>query len=172
MDQPDTLDEAQLEQLYERLERRLYNAAFRYVWQQDDAVDVVQEAFMKLWEARDRVRKDGAEAYLWRIVLNIASKRRRWNRLRAFVGLDGLQASSRSPDERVAQAIEDRRVRDAVDALPEPQRRVLLMTEVSGLSHEEVAATLGVAVGTVASRRARAFAALREVLGDVEVTHA
>ena len=127
---------------------------------------------MKLWEARDRVRKDGAEAYLWRTVLNIASKRRRWNRLRAFVGLDGLQASSKTPDHRVAQSNEDRRVRHAVDALPEPQRRVLLMTEVSGLSHDEVAVALGIAVGTVASRRARAFEALREVLGDVEVTHA
>ena len=62
-----SLDEATFEALYVRLERPLYNAAYRYVWHADDAHDVVQEAFVKIWDARARIRADGAEAYVWRV---------------------------------------------------------------------------------------------------------
>src|SRR5688572_17326387 len=51
-----SLDEATFEALYLRLERALYNAAYRYVWHTEDAHDVVQEAFVKIWDARARIR--------------------------------------------------------------------------------------------------------------------
>jgi RNA polymerase sigma-70 factor (ECF subfamily) len=158
------LDTAAFEQLYERLERPLYNAAYRYVWHAEDAHDVVQDAFMKIWDARARIRPDTAAAYAWRAVLNTAAKRRRYQKLRAFVGLEQLHAHG-TPDEALVNKLEDARVRKAVDALPEELKRVVLLTEIGGLAHGDVAAVLQVAVGTVASRRSRAFERLRTALG-------
>lgn len=64
------------------------------------------------------------------------------------------------------------RVRRAIEALPILMRRVVVMTEMSGLSHAEVAATLQFPVGTVVSRRSVAMARLRGTLADVELAHA
>lgn len=155
------LDEATFEALYLRLERPLYNAAYRYVWHAEDARDVVQEAFMKMWDARGRIDVDGAEAYAWRTVLNIATNRRRWMKLRSFTGLDNLVSSKSSPHDEIARKLEDGAVRRAVDALPDDLKRVLLLSEVGGLKHDEIARVLDIAVGTVASRRSRALDRLR-----------
>ena len=159
------LDNAAFEQLYEQLERPLYNAAYRYVWHAEDAHDCVQDAFMKIWDARERIRPETASSYAWRTVLNTASKKRRWKKLRGFVGLESLQAHG-TPDTALTAKLEDARVRNAVDALPEDLKRVVLMSEMGALSHEAIADILGVAVGTIASRRSRAFERLRVALGD------
>jgi RNA polymerase sigma-70 factor (ECF subfamily) len=151
-----------------RLERPLYNAAYRYVWHAEDARDVVQEAFMKMWDARARIAIDGAEAYAWRAVLNTATNKRRWQKLRSFTGLDALVSSKASPHDELARKLEDEHVRRAIDALPDDLKRVLLLSEVGGMKHDEIAKVLEIAPGTVASRRSRAFEKLRGVLGDDE----
>lgn len=158
-----SFDTAAFEALYQRLERPLYNAAFRYLWHAEDAHDVVQDAFMKLWDARARIRPEGAEAYAWRAVLNTASNKRRWHKLRAIVGLEGL-TTLLTPEDALARKLEDESVRKAVDALPDDLKRVLLLSEVGGLKHDEIGAVLDIPVGTVASRRHRAFARLKEVV--------
>jgi RNA polymerase sigma-70 factor (ECF subfamily) len=169
------LDRAAFEALYVRLERRLYNAAYRYVWHVEDARDVVQEAFVKLWDARERIDVDGAEAYAWRAVLNTAMNRRRWRKLRTFVGLEpadaGLEAASTlvqrgTPFDALDRKQDAATVRRAIDALPEDLRRVVLLSEVGGLKHAEIATIVGIAVGTVASRRSRALAKLRASLTE------
>jgi RNA polymerase sigma-70 factor (ECF subfamily) len=55
-------------------------------------------------------------------------------------------------------------VRDALDSLPEPLKRVLVLSEIVGLSYDEIAQVLGVKAGTVGSRRHRAVAQLRSAL--------
>ncbi len=171
-----SLDEKAFEALYERLERPLYNAAYRYVWHAEDARDVVQEAFMKLWDARTRIESEGAEAYAWRAVLNTASNKRRWHKLRSFTGLEALVSSKKSPHDELTQKRDDESVRKAVDALPDDLKRVLLLSEIGGLKHDEIAAVLEVAPGTVASRKSRALDRLRVALGPahaaMEVPHA
>jgi RNA polymerase sigma-70 factor, ECF subfamily len=172
------LDEATFEALYVRLERPLYNAAFRYVWHAEDARDVVQEAFMKMWDARARIEIDGAEAYAWRAVLNTAMNKRRWHKLRSFTGLESLVSSKPSAHDELSRKRDDETVRKAVDALPDDLKRVLLLSEIGGMKHDDIARVLDIAPGTVASRRSRAFDKLRAVLGtsltigDEEVAHA
>jgi RNA polymerase sigma-70 factor (ECF subfamily) len=68
-------DRAALEALYVRLERPLYNVVHRRLWNAEDSMDVVQEAFVRLWNARDRILPETAEAFAWRTVLNLASNR-------------------------------------------------------------------------------------------------
>lgn len=161
---PATLDERALEELYTRLERRLYNVVFRWLWHEEEALDVVQEAFLRLWDMRERVRLESVEPLLFRIAVNLAANRRRSRRLWSFVGLDGL-ARGQEQERQLERSERDRRVREALEALPERHRRVVVLTELSGLSYAEVARILEIPEGTVGSRRNKALALLKERLG-------
>lgn len=168
-DDAPTLDRAALERLYVEMEARLVNVVYRWVWDMDAARDVVQDAFVRLWDARERVRLQTVEAYLYRIALNGAAKRRRWHKVRGFVGLEAVRArASDDVPADIALLGSERaaRVRAAVEALPEKHRRVVMLCELAELSYAEVAAILGVAEGTVASRRHHALRRLRAALAD------
>ncbi len=158
-----------LERLYVELERPLYNVVYRWVWNADDAMEVVQEAFLRVWRARHRVEPTTARAYLYRTALNLAANRRRANRVRSFVGLGEraeLPSDQPAADALLGGEADRRRVRRAIDGLPEKLRRVVALTELAGLSYKEVAAVLGIPAGTVASRRSAALAKLRETLDE------
>lgn len=157
-----SFDEAALAQLYTRLERRVFNVVYRWVWNKDDAADLVQDAFAKLWSMRERVRPETASALVYKIAVNLASNKRRQRKVWSFVSLEGLQASARPLDDDV-----ERRVRAAVDALPERLRRVVVLGELSGMTAKEIGAVLDIPEGTVASRRHHALAALRQTLGSL-----
>lgn len=164
-----TLDRAALEALFRRLERPMHNVVLRSVWSEQESQDVVQEAFVRLWDMRERVELDTVEALVWRIALNLASKRRRWARLRRFFGLQEAPADARpSTDEALARDQEERRVRAAVDALPDPLRDVVMLTAFSGMSYEEVGQVLRIPPGTVGSRRNKALGLLRARLVEVD----
>src|SRR5215469_7226838 len=79
------ITEREWHELYVRLERPLYNLAYRYVWHCQDAQDTVHDAFLQLWARRRGIRADTANRYLWISVLNLSRKRRRWRRAKAFL---------------------------------------------------------------------------------------
>ena len=99
---------------------------------------------------------------LFRTALNLASNRRRSYRLWRFVGL--AEAVDNVALTGNGDTILPRSVDAAIGALPDDLRRVLLLTEIAGLSYAEVAMTLGIKEGTVGSRRTRAIELLREAL--------
>ena len=159
--------EADLEQLYARLEKPLYNVVFRWVWNADEAQDIVQEAFVRLWRMRRRVDTKTVEALVYKIALNLAATRRRTKKLWRWVSIDALRGASMAGGtaEDAMFADEERaRVRDAVESLPEDLRRVILLSQYSGLSYDEIAGILRIPAGTVGSRRNRAMQKLKEVL--------
>src|SRR4051794_886636 len=71
------LDKPTLEALYMKLEKPMFNVVYRWTWNASDAQDVVQEAFLNIWKARDRVDLATVEPLLYRAALNLASNRRR-----------------------------------------------------------------------------------------------
>ena len=72
-----SLDRRRLEDLYIRLEKPVYNVVYRWVWNREEAQDLVQEAFVRLWRMQDRVRLETVEPLVFRIALNLAANRRR-----------------------------------------------------------------------------------------------
>ncbi len=153
--------------LYVRLERPLYNLAYRYVWHRQEAQDTVQDAFLQLWARRRGIRANTANRYLWISVLNLSRKRRRWKQTKAFLyGEEALRelTDPGSPESDVAASQEQRLLRRAIDRLPEKLRRVLLLTEFGEMSHNCVAELLSVPSGTVASRRHLALKQLHSQL--------
>jgi RNA polymerase sigma-70 factor (ECF subfamily) len=155
------VDEASWIELYRALEKPLYNVVYRWLWDSAESHDVVQEAFLRCWRRRELVRADGFKALVYRTALNLAANQRRRKRLWRFVSFDSLPEE---PADECAAGIVSRPLREAVDALPEPLKRVLFLSELAGMSYREIAEVTGVEEGTVGSRRNRALALLRRRL--------
>src|SRR5688572_22206998 len=131
------ISEGEWRALYGRLEKPLYNLAYRYVWRPQEAQDVVHDAFLQLWARRARVLAGTADRYLWVSVLNLSRKRRRWSKAKRFLTSDAellTLASLGSPEMDVAQTEEHSSLHEAIDRLPEKLRTVLLLVEFSEMS--------------------------------------
>ena len=164
------LDDAEIERLYLRLEKPLFNVVYRWLWQAEEAHDLVQEAFVRLFRMRDRIEPATVEALVYRIALNLARNRRRARRLWRWVALEAApDAPAPAPGADEALSAEERRraVRAAVDALPEKLRAVVTLCEPAHMSYQEAAAVIEIPAGTVASRRNAAMKRLEAALGPL-----
>ncbi|MBC9823146.1 RNA polymerase sigma factor [Terrabacter sp. MAHUQ-38] len=137
-----------------------------------EADDVVQEAFVKAYEALPRFR-DGAgfRPWLLRIVVNETRNLQRGRSRRALRELrvateDVVTRTVDDPAEAVVTAARRTGLLDAVETLPDDLRDVVTCRYLLELSEAETADTLGVPAGTVKSRLHRALASLREVMAD------
>lgn len=159
-------------------QRMVFQLALHLLGDRQEALDLSQEVFLKVFRTLRQFRGQSTlRTWIYRIVVNQASNRQRWWRRRhrsQQVGLDDVPMDRISlPDvpswtqpERVLQQSETHhRVWDALNALPFDQRAVIVLREIDGLSYEEIATSLEVAVGTVKSRLARAREGLRLALG-------
>jgi RNA polymerase sigma-70 factor (ECF subfamily) len=155
------VDNAEWIDVYRRLERPIYNVVYRVIWDSAESQDVVQEAFLRCWRRKEDIRAEGFKALLFRTALNLASNRRRSVRLWRMIGVAALDEVA---DEGNPSDVLSKPVRDALDRLPTILRDVLLLTELAGMTYPEIASALGIAEGTVGSRRTRALALLREQL--------
>ncbi|HEY4348523.1 MAG TPA: RNA polymerase sigma factor [Gaiellaceae bacterium] len=133
-----------------------------------DAEEAAQEGLIKVWRALGRFREsEPLRPWLLRIVANEARNRKRstGRRSRLAVRAEVERSSgdaAPSPEDIVSSRDENRRLREALDELPEPARVVLSCRYLLELSESETAAALGVRPGTVKSRTARALDQLRE----------
>lgn len=155
------VDNAQWIDVYRRLEKPLYNVVYRIIWDATESQDVVQDAFLRCWRRKDYIHAEGFKALLFRTALNLARNRRRHMRLWRMVGVAALDDV---PDDSATGDALSRSMRNALAALPRTLCDVLLLTELAGMTYPEIAAALGIAEGTVGSRRTRALALLRERL--------
>lgn len=161
-----------LEALYVQHERALYNVAYRYTWNAEDAHDVVHDAFVRLWRKRDSIEWPRAIGLAYRIVLGLASNRRRGNVVRRLFGArpdpDDEAHGGAGADELLAGVRADAAVRRCIDRLPDTLRSSLVMCMFSELDHAEIGAVLGIPAGTVGSRRNTAIAKIRDALAITE----
>jgi RNA polymerase sigma-70 factor (ECF subfamily) len=165
------LDEATLEKMYVKLERPIFNVVYRWLWNAEDAHDVTQEAFMRVWRARASVDVATLEPLLYRTALNLASNKRRASKIWRFLGLETaveIPADKAASDEALETERRRARVKEAIEALPDHLREVVLLAEYSELSYEEIGKMLKIPPGTVGSRRNTALARLAETLGPIE----
>jgi RNA polymerase sigma-70 factor (ECF subfamily) len=159
------LSAPQWEALYQRLEKPLYNFAWRHVWNTQEAEDIVHDAFLQVWQRRDRLLPQTTDRYLWVAVLNLSRKRRRWAKAKRFLMLEDPAFELPAADDVEAETSgheETLRLHAEVERLPDALRAVLLLAEFSELSYEEIAQLLSIPAGTVASRRHLAVKRLRE----------
>jgi RNA polymerase sigma-70 factor (ECF subfamily) len=158
------MSERDLEALFERLERPVYNVLYRWVWSREAARDLVQETFLRLWTMRRKVVLDTVEPLVYRIALNLAKSKLRRRKILRWVSLDkvaGAVADGRDQERELFRDEEQARLREAVLALPDDLRQVILLCEFSAMTYEQIGESLGIPPGTVGSRRNRALRELK-----------
>ena len=170
-------DDSAFAELVAEHQRMVVQLAMNLLGDRDEALDLSQDVFIRVFRTIGQFRGQSAlRTWIYRIAVNQARNRHRfWRRRRRSdqVSLDAhveahgdFQCGAETgPDRILAQKELAARLKDALDALPFDQRAVIVLREIDGLSYEEIATSLNVAVGTVKSRLARARESLRLALG-------
>jgi RNA polymerase sigma-70 factor (ECF subfamily) len=148
-----------------RYQRDVYRLCYRFVNNHEDANDLAQEAFLRAWRAIPRFRGQSSFAtWLYRIAVNACLNFRALRRPVTQELPEALADPVPGAEARLATDDEARRVREAVERLPEKQRATLILKVYHELTHEEVAQILGSTVGTVKANLFHALANLRRLV--------
>src|SRR5216684_4347273 len=148
---------------------RVYRLAYRLTGNSHDAEDLTQEVFMRVFRSLSSYTPVTFEGWLHRITTNLfLDMARRKQRIR-FEGLaDDTAARLGGGEPTPAEAFDERHLDDdiqaALKALAPEYRAAVILCDIEGLSYEEIAATLGIKLGTVRSRIHRGRAQLRAAL--------
>ena len=151
----------------------LYNMALRMVGKPDDAADIAQEAFLRAWEKIRTLREAPFKAWLFQIAANLCYDHFRRGRRFGVMpdeetqqtsNVVGLGIAMPDPQERAEANERTRLVRDSIQALDHDMRIAIVLRDVNGMAYDEIASVLGVPLGTVKSRIARARAQVQERL--------
>ena len=166
-------DEAACTELVGEHQRMVVQLAMNLLGDRDEALDLSQEVFLRVFRTIHRFRgQSSLRTWIYRIAVNQARNRHRfWRRRHRAdqVSLDQHVAAhgefqsggELTPDRMLAQKQLAERLNHALEHLPFDQRTAIILREIDGLSYEEIAFSLGVAIGTVKSRLTRARQALR-----------
>ena len=167
-------DELACAELVTTHERMVYQLSYHLLGTREEALDLSQEVFLRVFRMMGTFRgQSSLRTWIYRIVINQARNRQRWWRRRRQsdqVSLDQhveahgelpQRADVAAPDRLLARKEAAARLWRAMDRLPFDQRTAVVLREFDGLSYEEIAFSLDIAVGTVKSRLTRARQALR-----------
>jgi RNA polymerase sigma-70 factor (ECF subfamily) len=155
-------DPEALAALYREHGADLYRLAYRLTGTREDAEDVVHDVFVGLPEALIRYEERGKfTSWLKRVAARAALLQLRSRQRRREVSLDVADQKPRPPVDASVIALES-----AVNSLPDSLRVVIMLKEVEGYSHGEVAELLGISVAASRLRATRARARLRKALED------
>jgi RNA polymerase sigma-70 factor (ECF subfamily) len=156
---------------------RVYNLAYHIMHDPAAADDATQEAFISAYRSLKRFRGGSFRAWLLRIVTNACYDELRRHKRRPHVSWDDfgdmdeeanphLVDGGPKPEESIQQQELRTLLERAIAKLPEHQRTTLVLVDRLGLSYEEAAETMGVALGTVKSRLARARTDMQTLLQE------
>ena len=174
-------DEAACADLVAEHQRMVVQLAINLLGDRDEALDLSQEVFLRVFRTIRGFRgQSSLRTWIYRIAVNQARNRHRfWNRrhradqvsLDEHVAAHGefLSGGESTPEQVLAQKELAGRLQHALDSLPFDQRTAIVLREIDGLSYEEIAYSLGIAIGTVKSRLTRARQALRLVLREARI---
>jgi len=161
-------------QLILEYQQMAFNVAYRILSDEDKAMDATQDAFLRGFRALHQFRGGSFKAWLLRIVTNCSYDQLRVKQRRPTTPIDDLVEDDEhstlveDPGERPEEHVERMELGSAIQAalslLPEEQRTVLVLSDIEGLSYEEIAEVTLVSLGTVKSRLSRARAKLRDYL--------
>jgi RNA polymerase sigma-70 factor, ECF subfamily len=171
-------DVAAFEPLVEKYRQRVWRLAYNLLRDREEAWDVAQEAFIRAYQALGSFRGQSAfYTWLYRIVMNVAADRARargargrafgtervpeeeWDRV-----LPDQSEGHEAPDAKAARLEQRAKILKALDTLPEHHRKIVMLSDLEGLSYREIAETLEIPMGTVMSRLHNARKRLRDAL--------
>lgn len=165
------------EQIVLQTERAVYNLALSIVKKKEDAEDVTQETYLRLWRVASELKLESSlKLYILRTARNLALDIIRKNSKRdeidtVILDADGefeIDIADDSPDSRpdasYLRKIETEAVRQSIEELPSAAREIIVLRDIEGLSYTEIAEMLGIAEGTLKSKLFRARERLRQII--------
>lgn len=175
-------DSAAFETLVDHYSSDIYGLLYRLTQNAEEARDLTQDTFLRVVRSINGFRGEaGLRTWLYRIAINESRNRFRWWKRRrrddtisldATIGdsdtaiHDTLSDRSESPEEAAQSREREYALHAALLEIPEVYREAIVLCDIEGLSYEETAAALGVAIGTVKSRISRGREELRRRLKD------
>jgi RNA polymerase sigma-70 factor (ECF subfamily) len=178
-----TGDQRAFKLLVERYQRKVYAVAFGMLKDREEARDVAQEAFVKVYKYLDHFKGDASfYTWLYRITVNICidAMRRKGSKgdehlefdesvkldtAEANIGSLGSQLGTNPQKSALRRELAER-ITGAIQQLPEAHRKILLLREVEGMSYEDLARVLEIPKGTVMSRLFHARLKMQKILSD------
>lgn len=170
-------DESCFEQLIMRCKTRAYNIALRYMRNEDDALDVLQESFIKVFRHLSSFKEESSfDTWVYRIVVNTCndmlrknSNQKKTDSLHAGGTSDEeweleLPDKSPTPEEALEHKEKARFILESMERLTAEQKEIVVLRDIQGFSYEEISDMLECSLGTVKSRINRARLKLREIL--------
>ncbi len=164
--------------LVDRYKDSLINFAYRYTGNRDDAEDIVQDTFVRVYHHIDQYKPVAKfSTWLYTITTNLARthyrKRKQWGSF-FFGGRDEERENEREPvdnsilpDQAADSALLHERIEQALQELPQALREIIILFEIEEKSYLEICEITGLNMGTVKSRLNRAKAKLQVLLRDV-----
>ncbi len=158
-------DDGAFEQLMLAQQKQVYNLCLRMSGNPEDAFDLSQEAFLRAWRALAQYQFEAEfSTWLFRLTRNVCIDFLRKQKRQPTVPLETEQDG-----ETLELTLHDEKRRvlaEAMQALPEEQREILILRVVNDLPYERIAEILDLQLGTVKSRLARARMQLKKILAD------
>jgi RNA polymerase sigma-70 factor (ECF subfamily) len=169
-----THDREALSQFYDHVARPLYGIAWQMLGNAEEAEEVIQDVFVQIWTKAEKFDEAKGEAFHWALTITrnrcIDQLRARQRRVRVIVDVysdeDVEKAAVVEPTDQHLSEQEVAAIRSALHTLPVDQRQAIEMAFFQGLTHLEIASSLGEPLGTVKARIRRGMLRLRETVRD------
>lgn len=165
------------EQIVLQTERAVYNLALSIVKKKEDAEDVTQETYLRLWRVASELKLEGSlKLYILKAARNLSldliRKNSRMDEIDTVIlDSDGefeIDIADDSPDSRpdasYLRKVEKETVLQSIEELPSAAREMIVLRDIEGLSYAEIGAMLGIAEGTLKSKLFRARERLRKII--------
>ncbi|MFH1212571.1 MAG: sigma-70 family RNA polymerase sigma factor [Candidatus Neomarinimicrobiota bacterium] len=169
-------DEGAFEEIVNRYADRLMNFAYRFVLDREEAEDIVQDTFLKVYQNRHAYKEIAKfSTWIYTITGNLAKTilRKRRNRKMFYFSRAvpedhdkeiEFPSTERLPDSKLEGKIEEQMIQRAIVKLPEHFRTVIILRDIQDLSYEEISNIIDAPLGTVKSRINRARLRLQDEL--------
>ncbi|MEA4960515.1 RNA polymerase sigma factor [Lutispora sp.] len=165
------------EELISAYEKKAYNIAYRMMGNEEDAKDMAQEAFIKIYKSIQNFREESSfSTWLYRIVTNVCldELRKRKNNRQVPLELNietdkgsaivELSAEKETPED-IYERVEKRQlIQNAISSLGDDYKTVIILRDIQGFGYEEIASMLNCSLGTIKSRINRARNQLKDKL--------
>jgi RNA polymerase sigma-70 factor (ECF subfamily) len=164
---------AGFERLFSIHRKRVYGYACHYLRDDEEAADVTQEVFIRMWKHREEIEEDRLLPWLLRVTRNAcvdSIRRRAAYRKRVATNSEvvDLQSSAQpGPDRKAASSLFREHLQRALDTLDEPYKSIVILREIEEFKYEEISDALELPLNTVKVYLHRARKALRKELSEV-----
>ena len=171
-------DQEALKEIYDKYHKKVYRIAYGVVRQREDALDIVQEVFIKLFRSIKNFQgRSHFYTYLYRMVMNTAidHTRKLGKKIASSLDEEGSfepsDGAEKGPERVFLQKELEERVKRAMDKLPAEQKAALIFRDMEGLSYQEMAEAMGCSIGTVMSRLHYGRKRMQGLLKDYVILH-